>query len=171
MACGHALDCRLGARQVLHGQRTPPSSKKEHAKQTVRAVLPNPDKAGAALNRIEIPQDAVERIAQLLTPGSSLIISVPRYQRRDGRTYGFHRADALTEGLRISSFDRDRDFLRNDWGLERECLASPSTSWSVCLPGGKSMRVSVWPAPKWRWFLSCGMGSLDSKGEFTSTSR
>lgn len=58
-----------------HGQRTPPSSKKEHAKQTVRAVLPKPDKAGAALNRIEIPQDAVERIAQLLTPGSSLIIS------------------------------------------------------------------------------------------------
>lgn len=59
----------------LHGQRTPPSSKKEHAKQTVRAVLPTPDKAGAALNRVEIPQDAVERIAQLLTPGSSLIIS------------------------------------------------------------------------------------------------
>jgi hypothetical protein len=58
-----------------HGQRTPPSSKEEHAKQTVRAVLPKPDKAGAALNRIEIPQDAVERIAQLLTPGSSLIIS------------------------------------------------------------------------------------------------
>lgn len=58
----------------LHGQRTPPS-KKEHAKQTVRAVLPTPDKAGAALNRVEIPQDAVERIAQLLTPGSSLIIS------------------------------------------------------------------------------------------------
>ena len=58
-----------------HGQKTPPSSKKEHAKQTVRAVLPTPDKAGAALNRVEIPQDAVERIAQLLTPGSSLIIS------------------------------------------------------------------------------------------------
>ena len=57
-----------------HGQRTLRSSKKEYAKQTVRAVL-TPDKAGAALNRIEIPQDAVERIAQLLTPGSSLIIS------------------------------------------------------------------------------------------------
>ena len=57
-----------------HGQGTPRSSKKEYAKQTVRAVL-TPDKAGAALNRIEIPQDAVERIAQLLTPGSSLIIS------------------------------------------------------------------------------------------------
>jgi hypothetical protein len=44
-------------------------------KQVIRTVLPTPDKANAALNRIEIPQDAVERIAQLLTPGSSLIIS------------------------------------------------------------------------------------------------
>ena len=33
------------------------------------------DKANAALNRIEIPQDAVGRIAELLTSGSSLIIS------------------------------------------------------------------------------------------------
>jgi hypothetical protein len=37
--------------------------------------LPTPDQANAALNRIEIPQDAVDRIAQLLTSGSSLIIS------------------------------------------------------------------------------------------------
>jgi hypothetical protein len=41
------------------------------AKQTV----PLPDKANAALDRIEIPRDAVERISELLTPASSLIIS------------------------------------------------------------------------------------------------
>ena len=51
------------------------SCTKAHAKQTISTVLPTPDKANAALNRIEIPQDAVERIAQLLTSGSSLIIS------------------------------------------------------------------------------------------------
>ena len=34
-----------------------------------------PDKANAVLERIEIPQDAVDRISELLTPGSSLIIS------------------------------------------------------------------------------------------------
>lgn len=28
----------------------------------------------------------------------------------------------MTEGLQIPSFDRDRDFLRNDWGLERVVL-------------------------------------------------
>jgi hypothetical protein len=33
------------------------------------------DKANAALDRIEIPQEAIERISQLLTPGSSFIIS------------------------------------------------------------------------------------------------
>ncbi len=31
--------------------------------------------ANTALGRIEIPQDAVEQISELLTPGSSLIIS------------------------------------------------------------------------------------------------
>jgi hypothetical protein len=36
---------------------------------------PLSDKANTALDRIEIPQDAVEQIAELLTPGSSLIIS------------------------------------------------------------------------------------------------
>jgi hypothetical protein len=34
-----------------------------------------PNKANAALDRIEIPQDAIDRISELLTPGSSLIVS------------------------------------------------------------------------------------------------
>jgi lipoprotein-anchoring transpeptidase ErfK/SrfK len=58
-----------------HSQRTPAKLHKARETQTMRTVLPTPDKANAALNRIEIPQDAVERIAQLLTSGSSLIIS------------------------------------------------------------------------------------------------
>jgi hypothetical protein len=61
--------------KASHGQRTSAKSQKEHTKQTIKTALPTPDKAGAALSRIEIPQDAVERIAQLLTSGSSLIIS------------------------------------------------------------------------------------------------
>ncbi len=36
---------------------------------------PSPEKANAALDRIEMPPDAVERIAELLTPGSSLIVT------------------------------------------------------------------------------------------------
>ena len=34
-----------------------------------------PDKANEALDRIEIPREAIEQISQLMTPGSSLIIS------------------------------------------------------------------------------------------------
>jgi L,D-transpeptidase catalytic domain len=41
----------------------------------ISVAVSSPDKAKAALDRIEIPQDVVERVSQLLTPGSSLIVS------------------------------------------------------------------------------------------------
>jgi hypothetical protein len=43
-----------------------------------------PDKASTVLERIDIPQDAVDRITQLLTPGSSLIISDHGISRETG---------------------------------------------------------------------------------------
>jgi hypothetical protein len=54
-----------------------PSKRREHGKQIVETIPPvwSPDAADAALDRIEIPQDVVERISELLTPGSSLIVS------------------------------------------------------------------------------------------------
>jgi len=42
--------------------------------ETVPSV-PVADDANAALNRLDVPHDAVEQISELLTPGSSLIIS------------------------------------------------------------------------------------------------
>ena len=47
------------------------------AKRIIATTLPAPlpDKANAALDRIEIPQDVMERISGLLTPASSLILS------------------------------------------------------------------------------------------------
>jgi hypothetical protein len=46
-------------------------------KQIIETTLPGPlpDKANTALDRIEIPQDVVERISELLAPASSIIIS------------------------------------------------------------------------------------------------
>jgi hypothetical protein len=38
-------------------------------------ATPLPDKGNEALDRIDIPRQAIEQISQLLTPGSSLIIS------------------------------------------------------------------------------------------------
>ncbi len=54
-----------------------PSKRRERGKQIVEITPPasSPDKASAALDRIEIPQDVVERISELLTPGSALIVS------------------------------------------------------------------------------------------------
>jgi hypothetical protein len=55
----------------------PPSKRRERGKQIVETTtpVPSPDMAKAALDRIEIPQDVIERISELLTPGSSLIVS------------------------------------------------------------------------------------------------
>jgi hypothetical protein len=54
-------------------------------KQTALSV-PSPDQANAVLNRIEIPQDTVERISKLLTPASSLIISDNGFSMRREKT-------------------------------------------------------------------------------------
>ena len=58
------------------------------AKQAALSV-PLPDKANAALDRIEIPQDTVERISELLTPASSLIISDNGFSHETGKDTDF----------------------------------------------------------------------------------
>jgi L,D-transpeptidase-like protein len=50
---------------------------------------PSPDMASAALERIEIPQDAIERISELLTPASSLIVSDNGFSRETGKDTDF----------------------------------------------------------------------------------
>ena len=49
----------------------------------------SPDKANAALNRVEMPQDTVERISELLTPASSLIISDNGFSYETGKDTDF----------------------------------------------------------------------------------
>jgi hypothetical protein len=58
------------------------------AKQTALSA-PLPDKANAALDRIEISQDTVERISELLTPASSLIISDNGFSHETGNDTDF----------------------------------------------------------------------------------
>lgn len=52
-------------------------------------LVPSPDKANAVLNRIEIPKDTVERISELLTPASSLIISDNALSHETGKDTDF----------------------------------------------------------------------------------
>jgi hypothetical protein len=58
------------------------------AKQTAPSI-PSPDKANAALDRIEIPQETVERISELLTPASSFVISDHGWSRETGKGTDF----------------------------------------------------------------------------------
>jgi hypothetical protein len=55
-----------------------PTKERKAPKQQIvenASSAPLTDQANTALDRIEIPQDAVEQISELLTPGSSLIVS------------------------------------------------------------------------------------------------
>ena len=63
--------------ELPHSPAAPPKSHKEPMKRIIATAPPMPttDKANAAFNRIEIPKDVFERISELLTPGSSLILS------------------------------------------------------------------------------------------------
>jgi hypothetical protein len=63
-----------GSPRARQGSTRRPKSAIEHVAETTPPE-PSPEKANAALDRIEMPPDAVERIAELLTPGSSLIVS------------------------------------------------------------------------------------------------
>ena len=59
------------------------------AKQAAVLSVPSPDKANAALDRIEIPQDTVAKISELLTPASSLIISDDGFSHETGKGTDF----------------------------------------------------------------------------------
>ena len=65
-----------------------PKEREASAKQTALSV-PLPDKANAALDRIEIPEDTIGRISELLTPASSLIISDDGFSRETGKGTDF----------------------------------------------------------------------------------
>ena len=52
--------------------------------------------ANEALDRVTIPQDALDRISELMSPGASLIISGSGSRPRDRHRHRLHRADALT---------------------------------------------------------------------------
>jgi L,D-transpeptidase catalytic domain len=65
-----------------------PNAPVQGTSETVRSD-PSPDDANAALDRIEIPPDVVGRISQILTPGSSLIVSDYGLSRETGTDTDF----------------------------------------------------------------------------------
>jgi hypothetical protein len=71
--------------------QAPAGRQKPAPRQMIESPAPesSPDKASAALGRIEMPPDAVERIAELLIPGSSLIVSDHGISRETARDTDF----------------------------------------------------------------------------------
>jgi hypothetical protein len=68
----------------------PPSDPREarrNLKEPSRPILhlKPPSSAAEALNRIQMPKEAVERISELLIPGSSLVVSDEGLGRETGR--------------------------------------------------------------------------------------
>jgi len=60
---------------------------KKKSKETPKPVVETkaPSTAAEALNRIQLPKEAVERISELLIPGSSLVVSDEGLGRETGR--------------------------------------------------------------------------------------
>jgi hypothetical protein len=69
----------------------PTKRRKSRPKQDMGTILPmsSPDKANAALDRLDMPPDVVERISELLTPGSSFIVSDYGISKETGRDTDF----------------------------------------------------------------------------------
>ena len=64
--------------------------RREHAAKTVEIVAPIPNPSpSAALDRIVMPPELVDRIAEMITPGSSLIVSDNRLSDETGEYTDF----------------------------------------------------------------------------------
>ena len=64
----------------------PRDSRKKFKEPSTPAVrLKPPSTAAEALNRIQFPEEAVDRIGELLVPGSSLVVSDEGLGRETGR--------------------------------------------------------------------------------------
>jgi hypothetical protein len=73
--------------EIFSGASTSPNKSLNASVQGIRGTIPpdpSRDDASATLDRIEIPPDVVGRISQLLTPGSSFIVSDYGLSRETG---------------------------------------------------------------------------------------
>ena len=75
--------------ETLSGTSTSSNKNKSPVQDGTARSDPSPDDANAALDRIEIPPDVAGRISQILTPGSSLIISDHGLSRETGQDTDF----------------------------------------------------------------------------------
>jgi L,D-transpeptidase catalytic domain len=71
------------------GKDEPQGSRRGHRNQSVKPMTTDPGEAKAALDRIAMPQDALDRIAAIASPRSSLIISDEALSSETGKDTEF----------------------------------------------------------------------------------
>jgi len=90
--------------------------------------------AGAALDRIEIPREIADRIAEIISPGSSLIVSDEAMSAETGKETDFMiiMSDAPQGALkkrRPAPQARNRDDTSYDRPARRSSASSPPIYW------------------------------------------
>ena len=89
-ADGGAMRWNLISYPHEHGLVTEYQPRSRRSKEPPKVVQSKPPSTAAqALDRIQMPPEAVERIAELLSPGSSLVISDEGLGRETGRMTEF----------------------------------------------------------------------------------
>ncbi len=87
---GSASELRWQAVTLLGGRETPPRPRKSRrGHEEIAAVALEPTTALHALDRVTIPAEALERIAELVKPGSSLIVTDNGPSRETGKGTDF----------------------------------------------------------------------------------
>jgi hypothetical protein len=84
----NVMSMPLTATQVAPAtKKGAPKQQQQRNAKNVRGAVITSDSSNAtdALDRVTIPQEAIDRISELLTPGSSLIISDEGLGRETGR--------------------------------------------------------------------------------------
>jgi hypothetical protein len=82
----NVISMPVNASAAVRGRGAPtPPTKSSRNRQAPIPSVGQPSDATEALDRITIPQEAIERISDLLTPGSSLVISDEGLGRETGR--------------------------------------------------------------------------------------
>ncbi len=118
IAAKHKIDRRLGVnlwgrpKSPLNNRQYGPGQQRQRQQQLKRNAKLTPtdiDAAMAALDRITIPEEARERISELVLPGSSLIVSDEEAHKETGKQTGFV---VLISGEPQGAIAERR---RNDW--------------------------------------------------------
>jgi hypothetical protein len=129
----HGTDLRWNAVTLRGGSEARPARRGDEDPYVSLVVATNP--AGAALDRIEIPPDIAARIAEIITPGASLIVSDEGPSVETGKDTDFvillsGEPQGAIKKRRPAAQARNRDDLYDDRPSRRSTKTPPPFYWA-----------------------------------------